>query len=116
MSPLTAFLGVISLSLVISSALVVALAKPLRALLEHLCPGVNTASFWVAFTAVMLYITPLLFAAWTVDTSVFSVVRIVKAALSAELFGAFAALLVIGYQIAQARPGISSRSEKPAQL
>jgi hypothetical protein len=116
MSPLTAFIGVVSLSLVISSALVAAIAKPLRALLEHLCPGVNAASFWVAFTAVMLYITPLLFAAWTVDTNLYSVVKIVKAALSAELFGAFAALLVIGYQIAQARPGISPRSEKPAPL
>ena len=116
MSPLTAFMGVISLSLVISTALVVALAKPLRALLDHLCPGVNTASFWVAFTAVMLYITPLLFAAWTVDTNICSAVRIVKAALSAELFGAFAALLVTGYQIAQARPGVAPRSEKPASL
>jgi hypothetical protein len=116
MSPLTAFAGVVSLSLVISSVLVVSIAKPLRALLSHLCPGVDTAAFWVAFTAVMLFITPLLFAALTVDTTNPSAVGIAKAALSAELFGAFAALLVIGYQLAQARPGIAPRSETPAQL
>jgi hypothetical protein len=102
MSQLTAFGAVISLSLLISSVLVAAIAKPLRSLLEHLCPGANAASFWVTFTAVMLYITPLLFAALTVDT-VNTTVGVAKAALSAELFGSFAALLVIGYQISQAR-------------
>jgi hypothetical protein len=103
MNQLAAFIAVISLSLVISSILVTAIAKPLRAVLEQLCPGANAASFWVSFTAVMLYVTPLLFAAVTVDTLNPSWVGIARSALSAELFGSFAALLVIGYQISQAR-------------
>jgi hypothetical protein len=103
MSQLTALGTIIVLSLVISSVLVVTIARPLRAVLEHLCPGANAAAFWVTFTSVMLYVTPLLIAVLTVNEINPNSVGIAKSALSAELFGCFVALLVVGYQISQAR-------------
>ena|ERR1700733_4637028 len=103
MSQVTALSTIVVLSLVISSVLVAAIAKPLRAVLEHLCPSANAASFWVTFTAVMLYVTPLLIAVLTVNEVNPNAVAVAKSALSAELFGSFAALLVVGYQISQAR-------------
>ena len=59
----------------------------------------------MSFTTVMLYVTPLLFTLLFLGTLIAAdVVNIVRTALAASLFGTFAALLVVGYQIARARP------------
>lgn len=98
-----AIAGVVSLAL--STAIVTVIMKPLRAILGQLCPGSDATGFWVSFTTVMLYVTPLMFTMlFEATVSVPELVNIVRTALAAGLFGAFAALLVVGYQIARARP------------
>jgi len=52
----------------------------------------------------MLYLTPLMFAVFFLPTAdVVEPVSVLRAAMVAASFGAFAALLVIGYQVANGR-------------
>jgi len=90
----------IGVSLLLSTSIVLVLARPLRSLLEQLCPGGGGARWWLSFSAVMLYVTPLMFTIWVAGTLVApEPVSVVRGALGASLFGSFAALLVIGLQI-----------------
>jgi hypothetical protein len=94
-----------AVSLLLSTLVVLVLAKPLRAILGQLCPGTGATHFWVSFTAVMLYITPLMFAVWSNQSYPnLGPASIVRTALGASLFGTFAALLVVAYQIVRNRP------------
>ncbi len=105
MSPLTALLADLSVSLALSTVLVAVLARPLRLILRQLCPTGDVSVFWLVFTGVMLYLTPLMFAVLSLLTAtVLEPVPVISAALVAALFGAVAALLVVGYQVANARP------------
>jgi hypothetical protein len=105
MTPNLALLVIVLVSLLVSTVLVLTLARPLRLVLGQLCPGSDAATFWVSFTATMLYLAPLLlallFPTITASPVLFEVVR---AALAAALTGAVGALLVVGYQVSQARP------------
>ncbi len=57
------------------------------------------------FTTVMFFVTPLLFTMMFESTVLMpDLVLTLRAVLAASLFGCFAALLVVGYQIAKARP------------
>jgi hypothetical protein len=92
-------------SLFLSTSISVVMMKPLRGVLSQLCPGAHATNFWMTFTAVMLYVTPLLVTLLFVGTvMVADSVSIIRTALASSLFGAFAALLVVGYQISRARP------------
>jgi hypothetical protein len=96
-------------SLLLSTAISVVMMKPLRGVLNQLCPGTHATNFWMTFTTVMLYVTPLLFTLlftllFVGTVMVADSVNIVRTALASSLFGAFAALLVVGYQISRARP------------
>jgi hypothetical protein len=105
MTATLALFVVLLVSLLVSTVLVSILARPLRLVLGQLCPDANATNFWVSFTATMLYVAPLLFAvlfAAISPTPVFT--DVIRAALAASLTGAFAALLVIGYQVSKARP------------
>jgi hypothetical protein len=103
-----ALLVVVLVSLSVSTVLVLILSRPLRLVLAQLCPGSNATVFWTSFTATMLYMAPLLFAVLFAAISAQPVfVDVVRAALAASLAGAFAALLVVGYQVSQARPRIA---------
>jgi hypothetical protein len=94
-----------SISLVLSTVLMGAIRKPLRGILNHLCPGSDATAFWLSFTTVMLYVTPLMFALMSGNSGAsIELVTLARSALAASLFGSFAALLVVGYQIARARP------------
>jgi hypothetical protein len=94
----------IGVSLLLSTLIVLVLASPLRSLLEQLCPSLDGARWWLSFSAVMLYVTPLMFTIWVCGTLVApDPVGIVRGALGASLFGSFAALLVIGLQIPRNR-------------
>jgi hypothetical protein len=105
MSQLLALSIAVTVSLFLSTSISVVMMKPLRGVLNHLCPGSDATSFWMSFTTVMLYVTPLLFTLLFLGTVIVAdVVNIVRTALAASLFGSFAALLVVGYQIARARP------------
>jgi hypothetical protein len=105
MNSLSALEIAAAVSLALSTVISVVMTKPLRAILGHLCPRPDATGFWVSFTIVMLYVTPLMFTMlFEATVSVPELVNIVRTALAAGLFGAFAALLVVGYQIARARP------------
>ena len=105
MSASFALLMAVFVSLSVSTVLVVVLSRPLRQVLSQLCPGSDAATFWVAFTATMLYLAPLLFAMlFPTIPAVPVFVDVVRSALAASLFGAFSALLVVGYQVSRARP------------
>jgi hypothetical protein len=95
----------VAVSLFLSTFIAVVMMKPLRGVLNQLCPGSDATSFWVCFTNVMLYVTPLLFTLLFLGPAIApDLVNIVRTALAASLFGSFAALLVVGYQISRARP------------
>jgi len=97
----------ITVSLVLSTLIVAALTRPLRAILAQFCPGSGATQFWVSFTAVMLYITPLMFTVWSHPSfAPTDYAGIVRTALGASLFGSFAALLVVAYQIVHNRPSL----------
>lgn len=105
MTQLLALSIAVVVSLFLSTLISVVMRKPLRGVLNQLCPGSDATSFWMSFTTVMLYVTPLLFTLLFLATvTAADVVNIVRTALAASLFGSFAALLVVGYQIARARP------------
>ena len=94
-------------SLVLSTALVVVLSRPLEAILAQLCPSADASRFWVAFTSVMLYIAPLLFAMFSSFDTVNDVTAVIRLTLVTTLVGASAALMVVGWNIANARPRVS---------
>jgi hypothetical protein len=97
----------VTVSLFLSTFISVAMMKPLRGVLSQLCPGGDATRFWMSFTTVMLYVTPLLFTLLFLGTVIAAdLVSIVRTALAAAIFGSFASLLVVGYQIARARPAL----------
>jgi hypothetical protein len=105
MNQLLALSVAISVSLVLSTIVVAVITEPLRGVLKQLCLDNNASGFWIPFTTVMFYVTPLLFTMLFEGPMVApDFVNIIRTALASSLFGAFAALLVVGYQISQARP------------
>jgi hypothetical protein len=105
MNPLFALALAISVSVIVSTIVTVAMTEPLRIVLRQLCLDSNATAFWIPFSTVMFYITPLLFT-MLFESAVLvpEWVNTLRKALAASLFGCFAALLVVGYQIARARP------------
>jgi hypothetical protein len=104
-NPINALSVAIAVSLMLSTFIIAVMVRPLRGVLNDLCPARFGASFWVSFTIVMLYVTPMFFTLLFMGTILVpDFVTIVRTALAASLFGAFSALLVVGYQISQARP------------
>jgi hypothetical protein len=104
MSPILALSIAIAVSLMLSAIVAVVMTGPLRGVLKQLCLNSDASAFWIPFTTVMFYVTPLLFTVLFESTVVpLELVGIVRTALASSLFGAFAALLVVGYQIAGAR-------------
>lgn len=104
MESLYQLLTAIVVSLSLSTAILLAIAGPLRRVLGLLCKHEDSTPFWVAFTAVMLYIAPLFFAVLSTPIYRTDLVYAFRTALVASLFGAFAGMLVIGYKIAGAVP------------
>ena len=102
MSQLVPLVTAIAVSLALSSAILLAIAGPLRRVLALLCKDGESTPFWVAFTAVMLYIAPLFFAVFWTPIFQTDLVLAFRSALVSALFGAFAGMLVIGYKIAGA--------------
>jgi len=104
MENITALALAVVVSLTFSTIVAVVITEPLRTILHHLCVEGNASAFWVSFTNVMLYITPLLFAVQFANVHSPSVVETLQTAMSSSLFGGFAALTVVGIQISRARP------------
>jgi hypothetical protein len=103
MGEFTALLTAIGVSLLVSTVIVVALAKPLRQVLDMICRDGESTSFWVSFTAVMLYVAPLLITVFWARLPDTKPVYAFQLALTTALFGAFAGLVIVGYKIASAR-------------
>jgi hypothetical protein len=105
MSAGMSLLMAIVISLCLSAILVYVLSTPLRRVLDALCTSGEASQFWVAFTAVMLFIAPLVFSifALSVDGGL-DAVRVMRSTLLATLLGASTALLVVGFKIAGASP------------
>ena len=104
MQNITALALAVLVSLSFSTIVAVVITEPLRTILRQLCLDGNASAFWVSFTNVMLFITPLLFSLTTANVWCPVLVVTLKTALTSSLFGGFAALLVVGYQISRARP------------
>jgi membrane-associated phospholipid phosphatase len=109
MNALMGLMLTVTVSLMLSTILVKVLSHPLQSILAQLCPSTDASRFWVAFTAVMLYIAPLLFAMFFSSFEpVQDVAALVRSTLVTTLVGASAALIVVGYNIANARPRVKS--------
>ena len=61
MEPLSALDVAIVVSLIFSTIVTVVMMEPLRGVLRQLCLDSHACAFWIPFTTVMLYVTPLLF-------------------------------------------------------
>jgi hypothetical protein len=104
-NPLSALALSISVSLVVSTIVTAVMMQPLRVVLRQLCLDNNATAFWIPFTTMMFYVTPLLFSVLFESTILVpDLVSSLRTALASSLFGEFAALLVVGYQIARAKP------------
>jgi hypothetical protein len=105
-NPLSALALAISVSLIVGTIVTVVMTRPLRVVLKQLCIDNDATGFWIPFTTMMFYVTPLLFTLLFESTLIVpNLVSSLRTALTSSLFGEFAALLVVGYQIARARPG-----------
>ena len=106
MNPITYFLAAILMSLLVSSAVVAAISRPLARALTHICKAEGDIRFWGAFTAVMLFVTPLMLTMlwyWP-GREPFAIVTVLRTSLGLALFGSFVGMLIVGYNIAKARP------------
>ncbi len=105
MTQILALSTAIGVSLALSTVIAIVITEPLRGVLRQLCLDSNAGAFWIPFTTVMFYVTPLLFTMlFEGPAAAPNLVNVVRTALASSLFGAFAALLVVGYQISRARP------------
>lgn len=97
----------LAVSLTLSTILVAVLVRPLRLVLSALCERGEGVSFWVSFTSLMLYLTPLFV---TIvrnggrHLELAPVAEVVRVSLSAAVLGALMALLPVAWQIAHTRP------------
>ena len=85
-----------TLSITTSVAITWMMAKPLNAALLDLCPTEQQANFWLAYTRVMLLITPLLMVLFISSRHSGDVFSDLRAALIAALTGLLVGLLIIG--------------------
>ena len=96
----------IAVTLIISTAIVLTIRKPLNALLDELCETERQGKFWGTFTNIMLYLTPLLstilFGSLG-DTSL-SAMLLTRNLLGSSLGGAFATMIGIGLVIVRFIP------------
>ncbi|MDR2195017.1 MAG: hypothetical protein LBE50_00230 [Gallionellaceae bacterium] len=90
-------LAELTISIVLSLAVLAALSSPLVNMLRLTCPNEQAAAFWLAYTRVMLTITPLLFvlvvSAFASFATPFSDIRL---AVIAALGGLLLGLRIIG--------------------
>lgn len=109
---MTIFLVQITISLCMSLAVVMFWTKSLRRLLTSSCGTAERADFWITYCNIMVYLAPML------STVVFGPSQVrdgifagdIRDAFGASLFGVFAALSIIGFQITRLMPKIDVAS------
>jgi hypothetical protein len=107
MSALQVFITALGVCLTLSTMLVLILWQPLKLMLGSLCEGGLAIRFWTSFTAVMLYLSPLLVTLVVQamnDDGTAPLIQALRLALTTALLGAFLALGGIGRQIGRAQP------------
>jgi hypothetical protein len=92
------------ISVALSVVLLVAIAQPLRAFIQRLCPGPEAVGFWSRFTLVMLFLSPLFVAvAFGLPTGraleETDMGELIQRAVTTSIVGAFLAMLGIGFWI-----------------
>jgi hypothetical protein len=97
------FLLAMAVSLLSSTIILAVILSPLRQVLSELCErGGSGPRFWTVFTALMLYLTPLLITAYAYTPRVtLETFFIVRRAVISALFAAVLALAFVGWQIAR---------------
>jgi hypothetical protein len=116
MSAMQLFLIALGVCLLLSTTLVLILGKPLRIMLASLCEGGEAIRFWSAFTAVMLYLSPLLVTLLVQainDDGSAPLVQALRVAMTTAVLGAFLALGGVGRQIGRARPNKGQGAGSP---
>lgn len=116
MNQVSLFVIEIAICLLASAVTLAALARPLRRLLVDACGTIERANFWVAYSAAMMLIVPLL-AVVVLGKSTDSIeptLAFYKAALGSALLGLFAALAVLGLQVARLLPRRALGGEESA--
>lgn len=110
-------LAVFALEVMICSAMSFVLIRliksQLRNILEEICGSATRAEFWVVFTQVMLFISPLLIVTFFTKTSdrvIPNPVAILQETLFRSLLGAFIALSMIGYVIWKGIPQLAQKT------
>jgi uncharacterized membrane protein YhaH (DUF805 family) len=106
MGQFSLFVIEVGICLLASGLLLAALTPPLRRLLIDACGTVERANFWVVYSAAMMFIVPLLaiVVLGKSTDSVGATLVFYKVALGSALLGLFAALAVLGIQIASLLP------------
>jgi len=105
MNTLALFITEIIISLCLSGITLWVLNKPLINILEDLCPTKKQSHFWVAYTRIMLSITPLLMVLFF--TKVYKYGRlsgvdsiyVIKASMIAALTGLLIGMLIVGRKV-----------------
>lgn len=94
------FITEVIISLTLSIATLMVLTKPLVNVLAELCPTQKQAEFWLAYTRIMLSISPLLLVL-LVDGFVSSddMMVNVRLAIFAALAGLFLGMIIVGKRI-----------------
>jgi hypothetical protein len=104
MTSLSALALCMFISLAMAATLFVAISAPLRAFIAKMCPGPEGVGFWLRFTIVMLFLSPLFVSVSfglppTVQLKVLEVGEVVQRAVTASLVGAFLAMVGIGFWV-----------------
>jgi len=103
MVELYSLITAVIVSLLVSTAILLTIVKPLRQIMAQLCKSGEATPFWVSFTIVMLYAAPLFSAVLWTPIFRTSMVYALRSALIAALFGAIVGMLIVGYKLANAR-------------
>lgn len=100
MSTIYLFISEIFISLLLSAISLWVLSKPLINILSDLCPTQKQAEFWLAYTRLMLSISPLLLVL-VVDGFVSSqdALTHVKISLMAGLAGLLIGMIIVGRRV-----------------
>lgn len=100
MSTINLFIAEIIISLTLSAATLLVLSGPLINVLSDLCPTKKQAEFWLAYTRMMLSISPLLLVL-VVDGFVSSedTLAHVRVSLMAALAGLLFGMIIVGKRI-----------------
>jgi hypothetical protein len=100
MNTLSLFVSEISISLILSFITLVIVSKPLVNILEDLCPTQKQAAFWLAYTRVMLFISPLLLVLMvSIMSESKNDIDNIKISLLSALAGLLLGMLIIGKKI-----------------